>query len=75
MTLEEKIIETLTAEGWSLGEASTEAFNYTTAWLKGEVDPETISKVSGIPKAELIQQARERRNNRKNKRRKSAWTL
>lgn len=65
MTLEEKIIETLTAEGWSLGEASMEAFNYTTAWLNGEVDPETISRVSGIPKAELIQQAKARRNNRR----------
>ena len=65
MTLEEKIIQTLTAEGRSLSEASSDAFNYTTAWLKGEVDPETISRVSGIPTAELIQQARARRDNRR----------
>jgi len=71
MTLEEKIIQTLTAEGRSLSEASMEAFGYTTAWLKGEVDPETISMVSGIPTDELIQQARARRENR----RTSAWTL
>jgi len=66
MTLEQKIIENMTAQGRSLSEASTDAFNYVTAWMKGEVDPETISRVSGIPTAELIEQAKTMRLSRMN---------
>ena len=65
MTLEQKIIENRQAAGLSLAEASWEGFEYARAWMAGEVDPETISRVSGIPTEELIQQARARRNNRR----------
>lgn len=58
-TLENRIRNTLRARGSSRREADQEAFGYTIAWFKGEVEPETIAAVSGLPIEELRQQARE----------------
>lgn len=53
-TMEEKILETLLKDGKrSLSEASYEAYGYVTAWIKGEVEPELISDLTGMTMEEL----------------------
>lgn len=51
--LERRIHEALMNEGRSNSEASWEAFNYVEAWIKGEVEPETIMMITGMTREEL----------------------
>lgn len=53
-TLENKIRKNLIKKfGISNAEASAEAFAYVTAWMDGEIDPETIADVAGVSVKDL----------------------
>lgn len=55
MTMEQKIRNNLLKRGFSNAEASREAFGYVTAWMNGEVEPETITSLLEDPSGKNFQ--------------------
>ncbi len=68
-TIEFKIGNTLRTRGLKRSEADTEAFGYTKAFMKGEVEPELIADLTGMPIEEVREMARELARTRMQKRR------